>query len=106
MRNAEGFGQGASMQPSRAAEGNQGKLTRIAATLNGNNADRFLHSCVYDTNYASGKLLETQRTLLLLQPFAGDAAGAPAVGNDDRAARPGGGGPSRKRRVLTAREAR
>src|SRR5260370_40145147 len=75
MRNAEGFGQGASMQPSRAAEGNQGKLTRIAATLNGNNADRFLHSCVYDTNYASGKLLETQRTLLLLQPFAGDAAG-------------------------------
>src|SRR5260370_18272616 len=79
MRNAERFGQGASMQSSRAAKGNQGELARIAASLDGNHANGFLHGGIHHPHHTSREFLKTHRTALLLQPFARDAARAPEI---------------------------
>src|SRR6202035_605236 len=73
---AEGFRKGAGVKASRASESDERKVAGIPAALDGNNADRFLHRRVDDTDHASGKGFESERTSLLLQPFAGEAAGA------------------------------
>src|SRR5580658_6092403 len=73
---AEGFGQGAGVEASGAPEGYQGEVAGIAAALDRDYADGFLHGGVHDADYAGGETFESERTSLLLQPFSSDAAGA------------------------------
>ena len=58
VRDAESFGQGAGVKASSAAEGDEGEVPRIAATLDGNHADGFFHGGVDHPNYAGGELFQ------------------------------------------------
>ena len=55
VRNAESFGQGAGVQASGAAEGYEREIARIAAALDGDYADGFLHGGVDHADYAGGE---------------------------------------------------
>src|SRR6202051_401156 len=76
LRDAKGFREGGRVKATGATESDEGKVAGIAAALDGDDADGFLHRGVDDADHASGKGFESERTSLLLQPFASDAAGA------------------------------
>ena len=62
MRDAEGLGEGAGVKASGAAEGDQGEVAGIAAALDGDDADGFLHGGVDDADHAGGELIEREGT--------------------------------------------
>ena len=76
MRNAESSGKSTGVKASGAAEGNEGKLARIASALDGDNADRFFHGGVHDANHPGGKFFQSEIGAKFLQPLLGNAAGA------------------------------
>ncbi len=76
VRDAEGFGQGAGVQASGAAESDEGEVAGIATALDGDYADSFLHGGVHHADYSGSEAFQGKRASPLLQPFAGDAAGA------------------------------
>src|SRR6202163_4172013 len=73
MGDAEGFGQGGSVETSSAAEGDQGEVARIASPFNGDDADGLLHGGVDHANDSGGKLFQRQVGSSFFQPIAGDA---------------------------------
>src|SRR6266571_4754053 len=76
MGDAEGFGEGAGVEASGAAEGDQGEVSGIAAPFDGDDADGFLHGGVHDADSTGGELIERETASLLLEKFRGEAAGA------------------------------
>ena len=75
LRDAESLSQGAGVEATGAAEGDEGEVAGIAAALDGNDADGFLHGGIDDADDACGKLFESERTSLPLQPLASHASG-------------------------------
>src|ERR1039458_4895217 len=90
VRDAEGFGQGAGVEASGATEGDQGEVAGIAATLDGDHADGFLHGGIDHADDTGGETFQVQRTSLSLQPLAGDAAGAVEIEGEVTAEEAGG----------------
>src|SRR5438477_3319452 len=76
MWDAEGFGQGRGVETSSAAEGDQGKVARIASPFNGDDADGLLHGGVDHANDSGGKLFQREVGSIFFQPIAADAARA------------------------------
>ena len=60
VRDAEGFGESAGVQASGAAEGDEREVARVAAALDGNYADGFLHGGVDDADDAGGEFFQRQ----------------------------------------------
>src|ERR1035437_444249 len=56
LRDAEGFGEGAGVQASGAAEGNEREVAGVAATLDRDNANGFLHGGVDDADHSGSEL--------------------------------------------------
>ena len=90
MRNAEGFGQGAGVQASGAAESDQGEVARVVSPLDGDYADGFLHDCVDYANDTGCEFIEREWASLMLEPFCGDAAGAIEIESEIAAEEAGG----------------
>ena len=57
------------MQASGAPEGNEGEVARIAAALDGDDANRFFHGGIDDPDDSGGEFFKRERLHLLLQPF-------------------------------------
>ena len=90
MRDAEGFGEGAGVEASGAAEGDEREVAGIAAALDGDDADGFFHGGVDDADDAGGELFESQTTSLLLEKFLRDAAGAVEIEREVSTKKTGG----------------
>ena len=60
LRDAEGFGEGAGVQASGAAEGDEGEVARVAAAFDGDDADGFFHGGVDDADDSGGEFFERQ----------------------------------------------
>ena len=54
-------------------------MARIAAALDADHADGFLHGGVDHTNDSGGKLIERKFGVVLLKPFLCDKAGADEI---------------------------
>ena len=63
VRDAESVGQGAGVEASRAAKGYEGEVARVAAALDGDDADGFLHGRVDDANDAGSETVERESEL-------------------------------------------
>ena len=60
VRDAEGVGEGAGVQASGAAEGDQREVARVAAALDGDDANGFLHGGVDHADDPGGKFFERE----------------------------------------------
>src|SRR5580692_6886863 len=76
LRDAQSFGQGAGVQASCATEGDESEVARVAAALDGDDADCFLHGGVDYADHSRGKIFQGETRVLFFQPFLRDAAGA------------------------------
>src|SRR5271165_5567852 len=79
MRNAEGFGEGAGVQTSGAAESYEREVARVATALDGDDSDGFFHGGIDHAEDAGGEFGEREPAFVLLQKFFRQAAGAVEV---------------------------